>query len=144
MAKDIYPTKHLLEKLDAREVTWGEIVEVVEHPEVVYGPDYRGKKIHQKGDLSVVVAPDGAVLTVLLRDEKQWNDEQARERSLSEALEANSRSVSPPNRRLYIHATHKMRPGNVCSVCGAHADYPGVLAAPCVPPVQSTEGLIKE
>lgn len=80
MGKNIYPTKHVIEKLDARDVTWAEIVDVVDHPEVVYGPDYRGKKIHQKGVLSVVVAPDGAVLTVLLRDEQQWTDAHAQAR----------------------------------------------------------------
>lgn len=84
MSQEIYPTKHVLEKLDARDVTWAEIVDVVDHPEVVYGPDYRGKKIHQKGDLSVVVAPDGAVLTVLLRDKEQWTDEQAIARKIEE------------------------------------------------------------
>lgn len=82
--KDVYPTKHVLEKLATRDVTWGQIVEVVENPEVIYGPDHRGKKILQRGKLSVVVAADGAVVTVLLRSEEQWDDGDARSRASSD------------------------------------------------------------
>lgn len=74
------PTPHLLEKLKARNVTWAEVVDILEHPEVVYGPDRQGRKVVQKGDLSVVLAPNNAVITVLLRDAENWDDEAARER----------------------------------------------------------------
>lgn len=76
MAADIYPTKHAREQMEARNVTWGEIVDIVEKPEVVYGPDQRGRKICQRGDLSVVVGGDGAIVTVLLREVEQWDDNQ--------------------------------------------------------------------
>ena len=75
-----YPTPHLLEKLKLRNVSWGEIVDICEKPEVVYGPDPQGRKVLQKGDLSVVLAPGNAVITVLLRDAEKWTDEDARSR----------------------------------------------------------------
>ncbi len=77
MAKDIHPTPHLIDSMQARNVTWGEIVEIVNNPEVVYGPDPEGRSIMQKGRLSVVVSYDGAVITVLLRQNKKWNNDQA-------------------------------------------------------------------
>lgn len=75
-----YPTNHSLQKMKDRAITWAEVVDIVERPEVVYGPDYQGRRILQKGDLSVVVGRDGAVVTVLLRSEEQWTDEEAKSR----------------------------------------------------------------
>lgn len=84
MAKpDFHPTPHLVEKLKVRDVTWGSVLECLEHPEVVYGPDHRGRSNYQKGDLCVVASREGAVVTVLLRDENQWSDEDARNRTQS-------------------------------------------------------------
>jgi hypothetical protein len=80
MGAEIYPTKHVREQMDVRDVTWGEIVDCVDHSEVIYGPDHRGRKIYQKGELGVVVGNDGAIVTVLLRERQQWTDEQMRER----------------------------------------------------------------
>lgn len=80
MARDIHPTKHALENMKARDVTWAEIVDVVNNPTVVYGPDYRGRKNVQKGDLCVVLGEDGGVITVLLATEGNWNNDQARGR----------------------------------------------------------------
>lgn len=80
MAQDYFPTKHLLEKLSARNVTWAEIVDIVEHPDVVYGPDIQGRRTLQRGELCVIVGKDNAVLTVLLRNADQWDDDQARDR----------------------------------------------------------------
>lgn len=77
---DIYPTKHLLEKMQEREITWAEIVDVVDRPEVIYGPDAKGKRILQKGELGVVVDKYGNVITALLRQESQWTSEDARKR----------------------------------------------------------------
>lgn len=65
-----------------RDVTWGEIVDTVNKPETVYGPDERGRKIHQRGQLAVVVGRDGAVVTVLLRQGEQWTNEDAKARAL--------------------------------------------------------------
>lgn len=75
-----YPTRHVVEKMNDRVITWGEILEVIKRPEVVYGPDYKGRKVMQKDKISVVVASDGAVVTVLLRSEEQWTDEDAKQR----------------------------------------------------------------
>lgn len=75
-----YPTPHLLEKMKARDVKWAEIMEVIQHPEVVYGPDTQGRRNFQKGDLCVVVSRHKAVITVLIRNLEQWSDEDARNR----------------------------------------------------------------
>lgn len=80
MAREVFPTKHVLEKMQGRDVTWGEIIDVVNNPQVVYGPDYRGTKNFQKGDLCVVVARDGAIVTVLLKSKDEWTDHHAKNR----------------------------------------------------------------
>lgn len=80
MAQEVFPTKHALEKMQGRDVTWGEIIDVVNNPEVVYGPDFRGAKNYQKGDLCVIVARDGAIVTVLLKSQNEWNDTHAKSR----------------------------------------------------------------
>ncbi len=77
---EVYPTKHLLEQMENRAVTWGEIIDVVEKPEVTFGPDHLGRKSVQRGNLCVVVARDGAVLTVLLRQGEQWTNDDAKGR----------------------------------------------------------------
>lgn len=81
MAREIYPTKHLLKNMRARHVTWAEIVDTVDNSEVVHGPDIQGRQTYQKGKLSVVVARSGDVITVLLRQEKQWTNEDAQKRN---------------------------------------------------------------
>lgn len=81
MAKDIFPTEHLREKMQARLITWADIVEVNSKPDVVYGPDERGSRVLQRGDLSIVVDKNGNVITALLRQEDQWTDEDARKRN---------------------------------------------------------------
>ena len=81
MAADWTPTPHLIEKMNARNVTWAEIVDILDHPEVVYGPDARGRRVHQKDDLSVVASKNGDVITVLLRQTDEWTNEDAQERS---------------------------------------------------------------
>lgn len=80
MAKEFYPTPHLIENLEKRNVTWSEIVDILDKPDVSYGPDVRGRMVHQKGDLSVVVARDNSVITVLLRSAETWSNEDARKR----------------------------------------------------------------
>lgn len=80
MSREIYPTDHLREKMRSREITWAEIVEVADHPEVIYGPDERGRRILQRGKLSIVLDRGNNVITALLRQEEQWTDEEARER----------------------------------------------------------------
>lgn len=77
---DIHPTPHLIEKMAARKVTWGDVVDVIESPEVTHGPNSQGRYVHQKGQLAVVVTQQGAVITVLLRQEGQWTDEDMKAR----------------------------------------------------------------
>lgn len=81
MARDIFPTDHLREKMQARLITWADIVEVNSKPDVVYGPDERGRRVLQRGSLSIVVDKQGNVITALLRQEEQWTDEDARKRN---------------------------------------------------------------
>lgn len=78
-----YPTQHLLEKMKARDVKWAEVMEVIEKPEVVYGPDRQGRRNYQRGDLCVIVSGQNAVITVLIRNLEQWSDEDARNRNQS-------------------------------------------------------------
>lgn len=86
MEADYFPTKHLREKMAARNVTWAEIVDILDMPEVSFGPDFQGKRVLQKGDLAVVVGRDNAVITVLLRDADEWDDAQASSRSVSPVI----------------------------------------------------------
>lgn len=77
------PTKHAVAKMTARDVAWAEVMEVLQRPEVVYRDTRRSprQQVMQRGDLAVVVDPaDGAVITVLLRSDQQWDDADARGR----------------------------------------------------------------
>ena len=78
-----YPTRHVVEKINDRSVTWGEILDVIQSPEVTYGPDFKGRMTVQKGNLCVVLARDGAVITVLLRSAINWTDEDIQGRNKS-------------------------------------------------------------
>lgn len=81
MAKrNIYPTAHAVEKMNSRNVKWGDILDTIDHPEVTYGPDDRGRIVYQRLDLGVVVGKDDAVITVLLRQEDDWVDDDVRGR----------------------------------------------------------------
>lgn len=80
MAKEIYPTDHLLQKMRSREITWADIVDVADNPSVIYGPDERGRRVLQKDKLSIVLDKHNNVITALLRQEEQWTDEDARNR----------------------------------------------------------------
>lgn len=75
-----HPTKHALETMTERDITWGEVQDVILKPEVTYGPDRSGRTVMQRGKISVVVARDMAVITVLLRQEEQWTNADARSR----------------------------------------------------------------
>ncbi|NNM44519.1 hypothetical protein [Knoellia koreensis] len=78
-AERLRPTAHSLAKMSARGVSWADVVETVRDASVVYGSD-RGR-VHQRGDLGVVVARDGAVVTVLLAERRRrWTDADARAR----------------------------------------------------------------
>lgn len=81
MSELFTPTNHVREKMKTRDVTWGEIVDVLENPECVYGPDYKGRKTVQKGDLCVIVGKDNVIVTVLFRDEANWTDHDMQQRA---------------------------------------------------------------
>lgn len=78
--EDLHPTDHLIEKMKERDVSWGEIIDVVNRYENSYGPDEKGRMIFQKGNLCVVAERNGAIVTVLLRSEKQWDADDVRTR----------------------------------------------------------------
>ena len=82
--RDPYPTKHLLENMKVRGVTWAEIVDVLENSEVVFGPDTKGRYVFQKEDLSVVVSKEGAVITVLYRQSEKWTSGEMYDRKFGE------------------------------------------------------------
>lgn len=83
--KNLRPTRHARDVMAERDVTWAEVVEVVDRPENVYTS--RGDFVFQKGSLAVVVCLDGAVRTVLLRqdprtvDRGRWTNDDARART---------------------------------------------------------------
>lgn len=81
--ENLHPTDHLREKMATRNVTWAEIMSVVENPEVLYGPDHKNRYVAQRGNLSVVVSgSNGAVITVLLKSSGYWTDEEAKNRDV--------------------------------------------------------------
>ena len=97
--RSFFPTRHAAAKMAARDITWTEVLWVLEAPEVTYaattGP-HAGKKseINQRGNLYVVTAteprydfydrakeyPMTAVITVGYRNVEQWTDADARNR----------------------------------------------------------------
>lgn len=81
---EYYPTRHAVEQMKARSLSWADVLEIVNEPEVTFGPDSRGRRVLQKGSLAVPVARDGAVITVLLRSQDQWTNEDVMNRKPSE------------------------------------------------------------
>ena len=85
-----YPTKHAVQVMSARDITWAEVLEVLEAPEVLYQNTQRTthvrSNVHQRGNLFVVSAmtadfdrhdsdqstPMFAVITVGLRQQRTW------------------------------------------------------------------------
>lgn len=91
---DYFPTKHAVQAMAARGVTWAEILQVLDQPEVVYSGSSgahagKGTEIRQRDKLYVVVSttpvfdyydkakqtPLLAVVTVGLRTERRWNND---------------------------------------------------------------------
>lgn len=63
--------------MDARAVTWGEVVSTVTHAEVT--DEHEGRKRFFRRDLCVVVAGE-VVVTVLMRSSARWTDRDVRGR----------------------------------------------------------------
>jgi len=81
---NLWPTRHAIDVMSRRGITWADVVRTVERPEVTYaGSRYAGddRIVHQAGDLAVVTTPAGCVVTVLLRTTEQWTDADARQRT---------------------------------------------------------------
>jgi hypothetical protein len=93
---EYYPTRHAVEAMTSRSITWAEVLWVLQQPEVTYRSDtgkHAGKdtSIKQRGSLYVVVAnqpdfsqedsskqfPLHAVITIGLRSTLVWNNTDA-------------------------------------------------------------------
>ena len=77
------PSTHALEVMERRGVAWGEVVETCEQASIIE-PPHEGRRRFHRGALCVVVAEDGTVVTVLLRESRQWTDEDVRRRAARE------------------------------------------------------------
>lgn len=78
-ARGLYPSTHARQKMADRHVTWSEVVEAVERPEIT--EPHNGNRRYSRAGLCVVVAVNGCVITILLRRTEQWTDEDARTRT---------------------------------------------------------------
>jgi hypothetical protein len=80
------PSAHFLEKKEARGVDWQTIRAALENPGVVEETEHNGRKAlrYVHGEIAIVVVGwfrDHPILvTVLLRESKQWTDEDVRNR----------------------------------------------------------------
>ncbi len=75
---ELFPSKHAVDAMRRRMVSWAEVLDVVKLPEVTYTSD--GDVMFQRGKLSVVIAKNQVVKTVLRREVQQWDDRDARRR----------------------------------------------------------------
>lgn len=86
----IIPSRHAVETMNARDVSWAQVVETVEQPENTYSTSRRPKDcVHQRGDIAVVTVEvsDGLLVkTVLLRETEQWSNDDARSRHHRKAV----------------------------------------------------------
>jgi len=81
MSLRLYLSNHAREVMKRRQITWDEVVATVERPDII--EPHQGKKRYVKGTLCVVIAPSlhgNVVVTILLREQKQWSDEDVRNR----------------------------------------------------------------
>lgn len=111
---DYYPTRHAVEAMAARGVTWAEVLEVLHRTEVSYTQDNDpryppDRRVHQYGRLYVVVGtkptyarsdtaeehPAFPVITVGLRQTRQWNDADVRNRHDSNRHNDRSKKEKP-------------------------------------------------
>lgn len=73
-------TDHVREKMQLRAVSKEEVFQIVRNPEVVTRGD---RHALMRGNLTVVLEPNGKrwrVITILLREQEQWSDADARNR----------------------------------------------------------------
>lgn len=68
-------TRHARERLGQMPgISEADVYRTVVHAEQTYQQQDRGpgRTVHQLGDLAVVVADDGAIITILYRDRDDW------------------------------------------------------------------------
>jgi len=77
-----YPSRHVLEKMAARDVSWAEVLTVLTDPEQTWTSfNPRGRvTVSQRGDLAVVSADNGTIITILLRSQSEWSDADVQKR----------------------------------------------------------------
>lgn len=78
MKRELRPSPHALCVMKDRGVEWREVVDTVRLYEVT--DSHQGRRRFYRGPLCVVVAEDGTVVTVLLRVQHRWKNEDARKR----------------------------------------------------------------
>ena len=72
-------TRHAEEAAAARGFTLAEVLLACEAPQVAYPGYLPGRMVHQRDRVAVVVCPDSrTVITVLLRSNQPWTDDDAR------------------------------------------------------------------
>ena len=100
-----YPTRHAVDKMKNRDISWAEVLEIIEHPEVKWIDG--DSSVYQKGDLAVVVCNDGKIVTVLYRVQDEWTDEDVRNRKgESEKAEAVPLYAHAQCTRVGYHESH--------------------------------------
>lgn len=80
---DLVPSKHAIEMMTSRDITWEQVLETVTNAHVTYSS--RGDQMFQRDKVAVVTTrplSNGVrlVKTVLLREVEQWSDDDARAR----------------------------------------------------------------
>lgn len=97
MSVEYYPTRHAVTRMADRQISWAEVLEVLTAPEVTYIQaraigNLSPGRVNQRGDLYAVTSLEiedaghtdiVAVMTVGLRSQDQWTDEDARNRKKS-------------------------------------------------------------
>ena len=97
---ELYPTRHCVEAMSERDISWSEILQIFAQPDVTYGGStgahaHQNSTTYQRGQLYAIIAntpeygrhdkakafPMRAVLTTGLRSTEQWTNGDARSRS---------------------------------------------------------------
>ena len=100
---ELYPTRHCVETMAERGISWAEILQIFAQPDVTYGGSTgphadKNSTTYQRGELFAIIAntpeysrhdsakqfPMHAVLTTGLRSTKQWTNGDVRSRSTTQ------------------------------------------------------------
>lgn len=83
-AEDSIYLNHAVRAMTNRNVSITDVEKALTQPEVVWGPDHRGRYNFGHGDICVVANPGEervVIVTVLWREQQQWTDEEMRRRN---------------------------------------------------------------